>query len=127
MLKNAKRSHLPADEVDHLGDVSLSFGLYVDNSGSFGAIKQYIGDAAAYIIHLFQGISSTRTGKDKFFSAIKTFDTRLNSFKGFDDELSKDEARILSKAGIRVELAPEEAAPVPGLPVMAELFLSHSL
>jgi len=112
-----RKSQEPFDiEYEFLGDISLAFGLYVDNSGSMSAIREYVADAAAYLIHLFEGISSTRTGKDKFSYGIKTFDTGLNSFKGFNERVTRSEAMaipanvrgILGRGGTDISLCIRE-------------------
>ncbi|MDD5439166.1 MAG: hypothetical protein PHS37_03170 [Candidatus Omnitrophica bacterium] len=84
-------------EYEQLGNISLAMGLYVDNSGSIGAIKQYVADSCAYLIDIFNGIAGTRTGRDKYDYCIKTFDTGLNSFKDFGESLTKEEALSLPK------------------------------
>ncbi|MBF0216967.1 MAG: VWA domain-containing protein, partial [Candidatus Omnitrophica bacterium] len=92
----ARGSTTPFDiDEEILGNLSLAFGLYVDNSGSMDAIKRYVACAAAYLVILFEGIKGTKTGKDKYAYGIKTFDTGAHSFKDYGDKLNKSEAEAI--------------------------------
>jgi hypothetical protein len=92
----ARGSTTPFDiDEEILGNLSLAFGLYVDNSGSMDAIKRYVACAAAYLVILFEGIKGTKTGKDKYAYGIKTFDTGAHSFKDYEDKIKKSEAESI--------------------------------
>ncbi|MBF0252216.1 MAG: AAA family ATPase [Candidatus Omnitrophica bacterium] len=84
-------------DIENPGEVSLAFALYVDNSGSIGSIKTQVSNCAAYIIHLFEGICGTRTGKDKFAYGIKSFDNGINSFKDFNETMTQQELQSVPK------------------------------